>query len=85
MSNTSKYSYEIIETTEYVEECGNVIVYGISCQAKQPSSNCPEGSHRCQVTNISTRPDFVKELLEKLILHDADPVHLTELVCDHLQ
>ena len=81
-----KYQYEIFETKEYVEDSGSVTSYGISCKISPFASDRGGGdtSKHYQVSNISTQSTFVEALVEKLISHDADPVHLVDLIYDHL-
>jgi hypothetical protein len=72
--------YQLIETLETVEDHGAAVAYGIRCQ-EIPA----EGANVChEVHNISTRPDFVKRLVEHLINYEVSPVHLIDIINDYL-
>ena len=83
MTKPNKIRYQMTQTTEYVEDSGAVTVYGICCLDESHLSD--NESERYQtIPNISTKSDFVEELIEKLVRHDADPVHLRDLIEDYL-
>ncbi|MCL2121558.1 MAG: DUF6514 family protein [Clostridiales bacterium] len=83
MTKPNSIRYEMIQSTEYVEDSGVVTSYGISCrEEKQRSGHLSVNVQR--IANISTEPAFVQELIEKLICSDADPVHLRDIIEDHL-
>ena len=83
MEQVGTTEYRMITTVEYVEDSGLVASYGIRCQNRH-APNGSDGAQSQDVPNISTRPDFVEELIEKLRHHQADPVHLRDLIEDSL-
>ena len=76
MGQTETVHYQMIASTEYVEDSGLVITYGISCRAGQGADQI--------ITNISTRSGFVEDLVDKLNRYGADPVHLKDFIYDFL-
>ena len=83
MKKTKTARYEIIQTTEYVEDSGLVTAYGIRCRID--SREKPDTLESCQIIpNISKEQSFVEDLVQKLCDHDADPAHLRDIVLDHL-
>lgn len=75
--------YRIIKTVECVEECGKVMTYGICCREDKNQQNRRRVKYHT-VPNISTRTNFVEELVARLIANNADPVHLMDLIYDYL-
>ena len=109
MAKSHQVRYEMIETTEYVEDSGLVTTYGICCRegedadddtgvgtgvgagvGKSCSAGIGAGANNSGsagyqvVPNISTESDFVEDMIEKLMQNKADPVHLKDLILDHL-
>ncbi|MCL1848059.1 MAG: DUF6514 family protein [Clostridiales bacterium] len=83
MKKASKVVYQLIQTEEYVEDSGLVTTYGVSCREEKAQTG--EGGVEYQVIpNISIRRDFVNDLINSLISHQAQPVHLKELIEDYL-
>jgi len=84
MKRKKNVRYEMITTNEYVEDSGLVTSYGIRCKEVKESSDMREVI--CQdVSGISARPDFVQNLIDKLIRYDVDPVHLKDVIDDFLE
>jgi hypothetical protein len=73
----------MIKTVEYVEESGNVLTYGVCCREAREGQNHRQVKYHV-IPNISTKPAFVEELVNRLVTHNADPVHLMELIADYL-
>ena len=83
MSKVNKVRYQIITTTEYVEDSGIVTAYGIGCR-KNPEDKGRETDAELIIPNISTRFAFVEELIGKLNSGGADPEHLHDFIYDFL-
>lgn len=83
MALPKKIQYRLIKTKEYVEDSGTVTAYGICCREDHQTREQRRVQYRI-IPNISTEPEFVEELIDKLIRNDADPVHLRELIEDYL-
>ncbi len=79
---TRKITYRMIETQSFVEEAGMVTSYGICCEESADQDGGPVISRT--VPDISTQSGFVEDLVEKLIRHEASPVHLMDIIADHL-
>jgi len=83
MAKSKEVRYEMIETTEYVEDSGLVTTYGICYHEKEGLGEHGDADYHV-VPNISTKSDFVGDLIEKLMHNGADPVHLKDLIDDYL-
>ena len=83
MQESNSFRYQMVTTSEYVEDSGRVTAYGISFR-----NRCGAGGGRQEneeiIPNISTRSAFVEELVDKLNKSDADPVHLHDFIYDSL-
>jgi hypothetical protein len=73
----------MIETTEYVMDSGIVTTYGVSCSSGGAGDGRDQACDQI-IPNISTRPSFVEELVDRLNIHNAAPVHLKDLIDDFL-
>ena len=83
MQETNGFRYQMIMTTEYVEDSGKITAYGIRCRnLRDGGESSQEGEQT--IPNISTRPALVRELVDKLNKEDADPVHLHDFIYDFL-
>ena len=83
MTEETKAVYQMIKTTEYVEDSGLVATYGVSCRSGEEAAGKSQ-TRENSVANISTRPSFVEELVNRLNNHAAAPVHLKDLIDDYL-
>ena len=83
MAKSKEIRYEMIETTEYVEDSGMVTTYGICCREGN-GLGASGGTEYPVVPNISTESDFVEDLIEILMQNRADPIHLKDLIDDYL-
>lgn len=79
---TRKITYRMVETQSFVEEAGVVTTYGICCEESTGQDGEPVVSRT--VPAISTKPGFVEDLVDKLIACGASPVHLMDIIADHL-
>ena len=87
MKKTNNVQYKMIKTCAFVEDSGVVTSYGICCREEKNPGNGDNESADVEyqvIPGISTKPDFVRELIGKLINHEADPVHLRDLIDDYL-
>lgn len=76
-----KVTYRMIESESYVEDAGWITSYGICCEEKNPDN---ETVLTRTISDISTRSGFVEDLVEKLIHYEASPIHLMDIISDHL-
>jgi len=83
MSNQSKIRYHVVITKAYVEDTGFITSYGICCE-EVPEPEKSEESKYQVIPDISTRQSLVEELIDKLTLYDADPVHFRDLIEDFI-
>jgi hypothetical protein len=73
----------MIQSSTYVEDSGLVTTYGISCLTDaEASRSTPSGLE--MICDISSQSNLVEKLVEALNEHDADPIHLKELIYDFL-
>ena len=84
MAKKKTVTYQMIQTTEYVEDSGYVVAYGISCQTRRGADVSTPGEQVAAIPGISTQPELVEGMVEMLNLRDADPLHLKDLVYDFL-
>ncbi len=83
MSSQVRVKYHVIQTNQYVEDSGMVRSYGICCE-ELPVIDNDKGA-LCQVIpDISIHQEFVEELIYKLVLFNADPIHLRDLIEDYI-
>jgi len=83
MTNQVKVRYHMVETIEYVQDTGPVTSYGIRCE-EAPAADDQGVTNYYVIPDISTSSVFVEELIRKLTLHNADPVHLRDLIEDYI-
>ena len=83
MTQHDMTEYRLIEGAEYVEGSGLVTTYGICCGDDRQVADGSSAEYQA-VPHISTRSDFVEELIEKLVSNNAAPVHLKDLIDDYL-
>ena len=83
MEHKNEVRYQMIETTSYVEDSGLVTTYGIRYREDEKSRKRKRAEYGV-VPDISTESGFVGLLVDKLLAHDVDPVHLKDLIDDHL-
>lgn len=87
MSNTnqqsSTYVCKIVESTVFIEEMGNVIVYGINMYNSNKELAELDGEHCC-IEDISEDFEKVERLRKLLVEYDVYPVHLKDIVEDFL-
>ena len=83
MQESNSFRYQMVTTSEYVEDSGTITTYGISFRNRcEIGGDCQENEEI--ISNISTRSAFVKELVDKLNRSDADPIHLHDFIYDSL-
>ena len=83
MKNSDTIQYKLIKTTAQVEDSGLVATYGICCRVDKQISEQHEVSYQV-IKDISCEPRLVEDLIAKLYQHDVDPLHLPDLIEDHL-
>lgn len=79
----STYVCEITENNMFIEETGDVTVYGINMYNRDSSTAKLEGEH-CRIDNISDDIEKVRTLCEMIEECDVYPVHLKDVVEDIL-
>lgn len=84
MALRNKVIYHLVKTAEYyVEDSGMITTYGISCRGGEDLPGSGQAETRT-FPDISTKSAFVEELVDRLNNHEADPIHLLDLIEDYL-
>lgn len=77
------YVYELTSRKEYVEDLGEVLLYGIRIYNSIPEISLLEGESS-RVDGISDNIDEVKNLCKILEEEKVFPVHLIDIIEDYL-
>ena len=83
MAMKRNVQYHLVQSQEFVEDSGVVTSYGIR-YGKEKEQNNGNRMEPQMFANISIKQDFVESLIDRLINHAADPVHLRDLIDDFL-
>lgn len=70
--------FELLATQKDFEEFDDLTMYGIKSYWEE--SPC----HFCQVLDISSKKDFVTQLIQYLMTHQVSPLHLRDIVEDYI-
>lgn len=79
----STYICEMTENNMFVEDTGNITVYGINMYNRDSSIAGLDGEHCC-IEGISDDIEKVRRLCEMIMEYDVYPVHLKDIVEDML-
>lgn len=77
------YICEITENNMFIEETGNITVYGINMYNRDSNIAKLDGEH-CRIDDISYDIEKVRLLCELIVKCDVFPVHLRDIVEDML-
>ncbi|MDD6488786.1 MAG: DUF6514 family protein [Clostridia bacterium] len=83
VSSKNTYVCEITENNVFIEDTGNVTVYGINMYNRDSSIAKLDGEHCC-IEDISDNIEQVRNLREMLVEYNIYPVHLKDIVEDML-
>lgn|GEM_PF-296514 len=83
MAKKRNVQYHLVQSQEFVEDSGVVTSYGIRCGKEEEQLHDNRVEYQLY-SNISTKQDFVENLIDRLINYAADPVHLRDLIDDFL-